>query len=136
MHSAIMISLYCCFFVWIAFIISIIYTSFLYLYSISLSISISYLSTSNSFWLSSIFKNIGYSFLNRSGGSRIRNQFVIYSLEASIGKSCNHYINKLGFWLSLLGQYIILKLNYKRYSAQQIWRCINCFTVIKYYRFL
>jgi len=46
---------------------------FLYSYSISLLISISYLLTSNLFLLSSISRNIGYSFLKRLGGNKIRN---------------------------------------------------------------
>jgi len=57
----------------------------------------SHLLISNLFLLSSAFRNIGCSFLKRLGGSRIRNRFVIRSLEAFIGKSYNHYINKLGF---------------------------------------
>jgi hypothetical protein len=40
---------------------------------------------------------MGYSFLKHSGGSKIHNQFIIYLLEVSTGKSCNYYINKLGF---------------------------------------
>jgi len=68
-----MMSLYYYFPVWIAFIISTIYTLFLYSYFISLLISISYLLTSNSFLLSSVSRNIGCSFLKRLGGSKIYN---------------------------------------------------------------
>jgi len=46
---------------------------FLYLYSISLLISIFYLLISNLFLLSSVFRNIGRSFLKRLGGNKIRN---------------------------------------------------------------
>jgi len=46
---------------------------FLYLYFISLLISNFYLLTSDLFLLSSIFRNIGYSFLKRLGGSKIYN---------------------------------------------------------------
>jgi len=67
------ISLYYYFPIQIAFITLIIRILFLYLYSISLLISISHLLTSNLFLLSSISKNIGYSFLKRLGGSKIRN---------------------------------------------------------------
>jgi hypothetical protein len=40
---------------------------------------------------------MGHSFLKHSEGSKILNQFIIHLLEASIGKSYNHYINKSGF---------------------------------------
>jgi hypothetical protein len=43
--------------------------------------------------LSSIFRNIGYSYLKRLNGSKIHNLFIIYLLEASTGKSYNYYIN-------------------------------------------
>ena len=71
-----------------------------------------------------------------SGGSRIRDRFVIRSSEASAGKSYDRRVNKSGFWLSLPGRYVILKSNRERYSAQRIWHCVNCFVVIKYCRFL
>jgi len=73
------------------------YILFLYLYYISLLISISYLLTSNLFLLSSISRNIGYSFLKYLKGSKIYNLFIIYLFKAFIGRSYNYYINILGF---------------------------------------
>jgi hypothetical protein len=70
---------------------------FLYLYSINLLFPISYLLISNLFLLSSISRNIRYSFLKRLGGNKIYNWFIIYSSEVFIGKSYNRYINILGF---------------------------------------
>jgi len=77
--------------------ISTIYILFLYLYSINLLISISYLLTFNLFLLSSIFRNIGYSFLKYLGGNKIYNKFIIRLSKAFAGKSYNCYINILGF---------------------------------------
>jgi hypothetical protein len=62
-----------------------------------LLIPISYLSISNLFLLSFVFRNIGRSFLKRLGDNKIRNRFVICLSKAFIGKSYNRYINTLGF---------------------------------------
>jgi hypothetical protein len=72
-------------------------TLFLYLYSINLLIPISYLLISNLFLLSSISRNIEYSFLKRLGGNKIYNWFVIYLSKVFIDKSYNCRINTLGF---------------------------------------
>jgi len=54
-------------------------------------------------------------FLKRLKSNKIRVRFVIRWLEALIDRSCDRRVNVLGFWLSLLDRYTILKLNRDRY---------------------